>query len=640
MGGAERAEPLMERTYVILRRYLNRMPAPAMLEVKEEWPFLFSQRGLFFHFGLLTDVNILQKLQEALGQRGQTILQFCQTLDNPKIREVLASYEPEASEKAACILLLLMVYFKEPTEKLMLEVDTCATAADVVNTAALPSTPCLIIQGDTMKPSGWMLSIEGQVIMGPHPFLLHGIAALFSSYYVFNLEYPVGSCTLEFIQRCFLGINPEKGSKAKKRSSINPHSGKISADSFQKSFSEWEAFRFEVENICKEESFICPACTPDMLAVSVDGNRKHYRFKHAARSEEKATFEGVFIAKDEEVTRFVDYIQRTTKHVSGRGVCGREWSAARETSQRSTSKVDEEGLELAVKWSGAYQEGAGLTLGEEVEQCNAFLSRIAVTTKHMTKAGRTDMLTLLAMRWNQQKFKNVATSLCHRYQKATKALQNQLQNLETMKVQMAVTESKLEDWVNDVKESAEAAKTTTNSNDADALASRIEVLVASIKRRSQRLYKDTDGSKGRARIRRKIRTEKGILTSVVENSVDLKTKRKAFDIIMAIRRLQEKKIVVTEMDHHWKALKACADSLKELSCLLPSEPIQNLPWSLSEERLKGVQSIVFRKRQNISEMKTHTRACYLQVLSGAENINFLQSASSEDFDSDSDLETD
>ncbi|KAI9537303.1 hypothetical protein NQZ68_026433 [Dissostichus eleginoides] len=96
---------------------------------------------------------------------------------------------------------------------------------------------------------------------------------------------------------------------------------------------------------------------------------------------------------------------------------------------------------------------------------------------------------------------------CHRYQKTPKALQNQLQNLETMKVQMAVTESKLEDWVNDVKEWAEAAKTTTTSNDADSLVSRIEVLVASIKTRSQRLYKDADGSKGRARIRRKFRTD-------------------------------------------------------------------------------------------------------------------------------------
>ncbi|CAL8311064.1 unnamed protein product [Gadus morhua 'NCC'] len=63
-----------------------------------------------------------------------------------------------------------------------------------------------------------------------------------------------------------------------------------------------------------------------------------------------------------------------------------------------------------VKWSGAYQQGAGLTLGEEVEQCNAFLSRIAVTTKHMSKAGRTDMLTLMAMRWNQQ---NLITWLLH-----------------------------------------------------------------------------------------------------------------------------------------------------------------------------------------------------------------------------------
>ncbi|KAF3835649.1 hypothetical protein F7725_028207, partial [Dissostichus mawsoni] len=58
--------------------------------------------------------------------------------------------------------------------------------------------------------------------------------------------------------------------------------GKISADSFHKSFFEWEAVRFEVDNIVKEERFICPACSPDMLAVSVDGNRKHYRFKNSA----------------------------------------------------------------------------------------------------------------------------------------------------------------------------------------------------------------------------------------------------------------------------------------------------------------------------------------------------------------------
>ncbi|KAL1246666.1 hypothetical protein QQF64_034405, partial [Cirrhinus molitorella] len=61
---------------------------------------------------------------------------------------------------------------------------------------------------DMMKPSGWLLSIEGHVVMGPHPFFLHGVAAFFSSYYIFNLEYPAtGSSTLEFIQSFALQIS-------------------------------------------------------------------------------------------------------------------------------------------------------------------------------------------------------------------------------------------------------------------------------------------------------------------------------------------------------------------------------------------------------------------------------------------------
>ncbi|KAJ4932732.1 hypothetical protein JOQ06_011147 [Pogonophryne albipinna] len=231
---------------------------------------------------------------------------------------------------------------------------------------------------------------------------------------------------------------------------------------------------------------------------------------------------------------------------------------------------------------------------------------------------------------------------------ATKALQSQMQALETMKP-IGTTSTK------------------TTTDDADALASRIEVLVASIKRRSQRLYKDTDGNKARARIRCKIRKEKEILTSVVESynrmapstetlclenilseenawpwqlphsdSVDLKTKRRAFDIVNAIRRLQEeKKIVLIEMDHHWRALQTRGDGLKELSCLL-----SNLPWVLSEEGLRGLQSTILRKRQNITERKLQARACYLQVWSGAEHVNVLHRASADDYDSHSDSDMD
>ncbi|KAI9537927.1 hypothetical protein NQZ68_020910 [Dissostichus eleginoides] len=40
-----------------------------------------------------------------------------------------------------------------------------------------------------------------------------------------------------------------------------------------------------------------------------------------------------------------------------------------------------------IKWSGKNQEGAGMTAGEEVEQVNSYLSRCALTTQYMSKAG-------------------------------------------------------------------------------------------------------------------------------------------------------------------------------------------------------------------------------------------------------------
>ncbi|XP_032391834.1 uncharacterized protein LOC116701895 [Etheostoma spectabile] len=382
--------------------------------------------------------------------------------------------------------------------------------------------------------------------------------------------------------------------------------GKLSSDSFQKSFFEWAAVQYEVDAICKEEQFSCPACTPAMLAVSVDGNRKLYRFKSTARSEERPIFDGVFIANDEDVTRFVDQVHTKTKHVTGKGICGGEWLAARETSCRSRSKVDEEGLELAVcrhgvllsalnmfrgeiyaypmfiltepacaqvKWSGANQDGAGSTLGEEVEQCNAFLSRIAVTTKHMSKAGRNDMLTLLSMRWNQQKFQNLANSLSQRYHK--------LGDLETLKAKLQLQEKNMEEFVQDVKDWADGA-------------------------------------------------------------VDFSTKKEVFDRVMAVRRLQEeKKILVKEIKQHWDSLKSHARVLSEWSF----HQSENTQGHLTENAKKGVTCLIRRRLRQMKELQRRARKVYLHVLSNPENDNqfFCTTDSSDEFDfssesSDSDVD--
>ena len=55
-----------------------------------------------------------------------------------------------------------------------------------------------------MKPESWMLSIEGEVLMGPHTGFMSGLACLVASYYAFGMQYPDGAaCTLEFIQRYY-----------------------------------------------------------------------------------------------------------------------------------------------------------------------------------------------------------------------------------------------------------------------------------------------------------------------------------------------------------------------------------------------------------------------------------------------------
>ncbi|GAA6066360.1 uncharacterized protein LOC110439135, partial [Tachysurus ichikawai] len=103
-----------------------------------------------------------------------------------------------------------------------------ATPADLEKTGNLPVTPRLILlgpsdtQGQWMKR--WMISLESRIICeGVQPTFLSGLAALFSLYYIFNLQYQEeAASTLEFLQRRFVGINPEKWTKAAK--------GKVTSD--------------------------------------------------------------------------------------------------------------------------------------------------------------------------------------------------------------------------------------------------------------------------------------------------------------------------------------------------------------------------------------------------------------------------
>ncbi|KAI9522390.1 hypothetical protein NQZ68_036306 [Dissostichus eleginoides] len=148
------------------------------------------------------------------------------------------------------------------------------------------------------------------------------------------------------------------------RTKCGGRSGPVNGDALQRSFLEFSYASYEEDQLCCGAPFICPACTPEMLAVSADGNRKLYRIRRSGSSDDSALFNGLFVEEDSAVAAFVDKIQRSLKNTQGRGTCGdSQWTAARETSRRA-SKLDEEGMEVAVCRHGFLLKALNMYRGE------------------------------------------------------------------------------------------------------------------------------------------------------------------------------------------------------------------------------------------------------------------------------------
>ncbi|XP_034552593.1 uncharacterized protein LOC117822073 [Notolabrus celidotus] len=125
----------------------------------------------------------------------------------------------------------LPVEESDKSEKSTEDLKMSASAADVERTLTLPASPRLIllVAGDGVTIGRWMISIESHVICeGIQPSFITGLAAVFSTYYVFNLQYQDEAArTLEFVQRRLIGINPERGTKANQGKTVSKKSGKL-----------------------------------------------------------------------------------------------------------------------------------------------------------------------------------------------------------------------------------------------------------------------------------------------------------------------------------------------------------------------------------------------------------------------------
>ncbi|XP_063316526.1 uncharacterized protein LOC134615792 [Pelmatolapia mariae] len=284
-----------------------------------------------------------------------------------------------------------------------------------------------------------------------------------------------------------------------------------------------------------------------------------------------------------------------------------------------------------IKWGGAFQDGAGSTVGEEVEQVNSFLSRAAITTKYMSKAGRTDMLTLLALGWNKRKVEQLGRTLSQRYLKIIRILREQVESLNATKNELGVDDDTLQQW---------AEETDQTDGSLGALQARIEELVVIIRVRTQSLYRQNDSNKRRHRIRKVILDEKKRLAAAVDDynklaeptkqivssdaliqtdiwpwqstsepAADLQTKRKVFEKVMAVRRLREEEMILCrEMRHHWTVLRMRSVVLGTISS-------DSSLVGMSADAQKGLHSLVLKKQSELKAEMLKVKDMYKRILS-------------------------
>ncbi|XP_066516661.1 uncharacterized protein [Hoplias malabaricus] len=217
----DEVKTLMKCTYYSQRKDI--IKGTELQSLMEDWPFLFQEIGMTVHFQELTGVSLKDTFLNIVETKGKRLLDFMRTIFSDKKKQVmqtviklkfLRGQLEGCSEDVKDMVLLLLSYFEEKEETLLHYVEGTCLPQDVLPESLLV-TPCIIICGTPCYTSRlFMLSIDHKIVNDQIPNFISAICLMFGSYYCLNIHYPVDlASTLEFLQRCFFNINPEKGTK-------------------------------------------------------------------------------------------------------------------------------------------------------------------------------------------------------------------------------------------------------------------------------------------------------------------------------------------------------------------------------------------------------------------------------------------
>ncbi|XP_019118302.2 uncharacterized protein LOC109139344 isoform X2 [Larimichthys crocea] len=224
---------LMKATYYTQRKQVNL--GEHVKQLFNEWPFWFEELGMAVHFKQLTGVDLIDTFSRNVDLKGKRLLNYlnivCPT-KSKRFLQALTKLKMVRGEAIGCsedlkeMILLLLSYFDDQETAMFCYVEETCLGQEV-DVDQLQLTPTIVVCGRSCFSSKrYMLSVDKQIVNDNIPSFMTAVCLMFGSYYCFNIHYPAELASiLEFLQRCFFSINPEKGTKVVKTSSrlpVNP----------------------------------------------------------------------------------------------------------------------------------------------------------------------------------------------------------------------------------------------------------------------------------------------------------------------------------------------------------------------------------------------------------------------------------
>ncbi|XP_061178954.1 uncharacterized protein LOC133187565 [Saccostrea echinata] len=202
----EEIHKFMDETFVTRRAFVTE-EMPAVIILREHFPYLFKGRQMLAEFQRITGMDIDHLIQEYCVKYASTVIDIGR--QTPGSGGILKQAETAKQQNLALkqywdmvtALCLLPLLLKENLVEMVREVgneDEIDPKGKIV--------PILISKGSIFKSDEFILVVEEEVVQEFEEFTI-ALGTLFSAYWVFNMQYPrTLNNTYNFIQKAILHL--------------------------------------------------------------------------------------------------------------------------------------------------------------------------------------------------------------------------------------------------------------------------------------------------------------------------------------------------------------------------------------------------------------------------------------------------